>query len=144
MAEDGEKRRRLKLLPEVLPAPTVSSAEESPRARTREHMQRLLTAAAITGTLACTHQAAENRGPPPVDAQPGLVDAGHAADGSPQPAADAVAPPTPDASAPPAVPRHGPLFEIVDAGAHSPHHGGYRVVDPMPPPGMRNRKRGTF
>jgi len=51
------ERRRLKLLPEVLPDPTASRGPGSPRQRTVEHMRRLLTASvAATAVLGCSKE----------------------------------------------------------------------------------------
>jgi len=84
-----EERRKLKLLPEVLPAPNRNRNDAGPRARTRDHMQRLLAAAAITGALACR----SDPGYGVVDPMPAPADAS----GPPPPPApaDATAPPPP-------------------------------------------------
>lgn len=47
--------RKLRVLPEVLPAP-IPLSEESPRARTVAHMRRLLGVAAATAAMSCSKE----------------------------------------------------------------------------------------
>jgi hypothetical protein len=50
-------KRRLKLLPEVLPDPTAARGPGSPRQRTLEHMKRLLTvSAAMSAAVGCSKE----------------------------------------------------------------------------------------
>ncbi|HTJ83999.1 MAG TPA: hypothetical protein VL400_19905, partial [Polyangiaceae bacterium] len=49
---DGSERRRLNMMPEVLPAPPPRDAAPSaPRARALEHMHKLLAGATATAAL---------------------------------------------------------------------------------------------
>ncbi len=97
-------KRKLTLLPEVLPQPRAAQSADAPRARTMEHLRRLVATAAALG--AASTACGKERKPP--DPAP-----------SAEPLADAA---VPSAYVPPA------------ADPTPPSTMGYAVVDPMPPP----------
>jgi hypothetical protein len=116
-----DDRKRLKLLPEVLPAPSPiragESAESGPRARTREHLQKILAAAALTGVIACTKS----------DAGYGVVD--------PMPTpADASGPPPPPDVSDGSAPREGGAGSTTSVVPVEARPVPYGVVDPLPMP----------
>jgi hypothetical protein len=147
-----DEKRRLALLPEVLPAPTKPERDDGgsspgPRERTRAHLQRLMSAAllASSATLAgCKEKtgyavvdpmpvpAGDSGGPPLPETQPSLdasaPDAGDAADAKTDADAGAA-----DAAA------------DADAGARAkkppPIPTGYRVVDPIPDPAWFEKRK---
>jgi hypothetical protein len=129
MADKKDDKRRLKLLNEVLPKPTVGQEPHGPRARTLTHMQRLLALAAASATL--------GSGCP--DKSPGsgygVVDPIPSPPTAPVPPASAITSATASATAPPTATAPPPPT----------YNPGYGVVDPMPPPppdGGRRRWRG--
>jgi hypothetical protein len=125
-------KKQLKLMPEVLPAPTTNRAEGGPRSRTRDHMQRLLAAAALSGTLACSKDAVTQGygvvDPMPWPAQP-LPDA--AADAHPAPV---------DAGIPRKDAANDATPDVAKKKPPPPHHP-CPVVDPIPrPAGKRGQQ----
>ena len=106
--------RRLRILPEVLPAPTRAPAQTNVRARTVAHMQRLLATAAVL-PLGCTK----------ADTQPTQTvtipaSSGSAAGGG-------------DTNKVSLIPETHPSATAT-ATATAPVDVGYAVVDPMPAP----------
>lgn len=104
-----DDKRRLRLLPEVLPDPTRGVATGSVRERTLRHMNRLLALAATSATLgACSNGRMTGDNAPSVDPGPD---------------------PTPV----------GRGLEVVVGFADRPpgRQGGYEVVDPVPLPALR-------
>jgi len=107
-------KKRLQLMPEVLPAPTRASATTSVRSRTLTHMQRLLaTAAAMPLAGACTKTDTQGSTSVTIPSASESTTAQNTAGGTllPPPKETATAKPT--ATAP---------------------DMGYAVVDPMPAP----------
>lgn len=108
-------RKRLKLMPEVLPDPRQGNANGSVRTRTLAHVQRLLAGAAAATAAACANEPAPTVAPITGEGSRGEADAGAVAtieSADPKPSATVA----PTASIPP---------EVMT---------GYAVVDPMPPP----------
>jgi hypothetical protein len=122
-----DERRKLTLLPEVLPAPRATAGATDPggpRARTREHMHRLLSVAALSGATlpACQsgYGVVDPLPPPPVEAS-GPPPGSRTLDES---GPDRERGSTANATTPPLVPSTPPT--------DTPP--GYAVVDPLPAP----------
>jgi len=155
---DGSERRRLKMMPEVLPAPPSRGAEPSaPRARALEHMQKLLAGATATAALVgCSSE------DPSVRPEPSATGAttGAPTASSPSDAASASASATAEPTAEPSASAEAVASASASASASSQPGGsgfaggtatipikrqppppppptGYMVVDPMPPPVRR-------
>jgi hypothetical protein len=149
----SDEKKRLKLMPEVLPDPRLAKKDRDtgPRERTIAHMKRLLALATSASAIAaCTKgYAVVDPLPPP----------GTATVGPPLPPPDAGAgmdADTPfgpfqspdDAYKVAAMDDAGPADAGTDAGAKKKKKvvispvptRGYMVVDPLPPPSMNNRK----
>ncbi len=110
MTDEPASKRRLRLMPEVLPDPTKQHhAQGAPRTRTLEHMRRLMAMAATTAALgvACTKE-----GAPPIRKEDDSTAKKKSTPPDPTTAETATASAT-----------------AVDTGTI-----GYGVVDPMPPP----------
>jgi hypothetical protein len=113
----SQKKRSLKLLPEVLPAPPSPARATSPRERTLLHMRRLVAATAVVG---------------------GATGAGCS---KPETPVKDVPPPPNDgtvtgmATAPPKATDTTPTTTVTAPVGPPPT---YAVVDPMPPPAMCN------
>jgi len=122
----NDKRRKLKLLPEVLPAPTPSSRATSPRERTMLHMRRLVAATAMlgAGADACSKPPEVVTPPPDLPPPPGT------GTGAPTATATQAATAPPEPTAPPTVASSGT--------PPPPPPPTYAVVDPMPPPAQCN------
>ncbi len=119
----SDRKRKLKLLPEVLPAPTPSTRSTSPRERTMLHMRRLVAATAMLGAGAdgCSK-------PEPISPPPDLPPPPNTATTAPPTATQATTtPPDPVTTATPSVKPPQPLPPPT-----------YAVVDPMPPPAQCN------
>ncbi len=112
MSEDT--KRRLRLMPEVLPDPTQVSSGGAPRTRTIEHLRRLMALAATTAALAgCTKEDGEK----PIRKDDDVTK-------------KKSEPPNPAPS-----PSPSPSVVITDAAPPLPPTGpSYGVVDMLPPP----------
>lgn len=147
-----KEKRKLKLMPEVLPDPRLAKKDRDrgPRERTIAHMKRLLTLATSASAIAaCTKgYAVVDPLPPP----------GTATIGPPTPPPDAgMDAETPfgpfqspdDAAKLGSMDDAGPQDAGVDAGAKKKKTQvvstvptrGYMVVDPLPPPTSMNNPR---
>jgi hypothetical protein len=117
------EKKRLKMLPEVLPSPQgVNANGPSPRARTMAHMQRLLAvAAAATGAMACPKEGASD-----IKAD----DSKTKTTVDPTSTATTAATTDPTSTAP--------------TTTATPTNPGYVVVDPMPPPAMCSGAASTI
>jgi len=106
-----DNKRRLRLLPEVLPDPTRGVATGSVRQRTIRHMNRLLALAATSASLgACSNGPVTGANAPPTDRGPDRKPVGHG------------------------------LEIAVGLASDAPgRQDGYAVVDPIPPPATLRR-----
>jgi hypothetical protein len=146
----SDDKKRLKLMPEVLPDPRLAKKDRdsAPRERTIAHMKRLLALATSASAIAaCTKgYAVVDPLPPPGTATvgpPPPPDAGMDAD---SPFGPFQSPDDADKLA--SMDDAGPADTGADAGAKKKKKvvvspvptRGYMVVDPLPPPSMNNRK----
>lgn len=106
------QKRRLEMMPEVLPAPTKLAPRGDVRARTMQHMQRMVATASALGAVAgCTKSDTTTTQTVTVPSASATTTGG-----GPLTSATATAPPT------------------VSAIPTGPPDMGYAVVDPMPMP----------
>lgn len=122
------ERRKLKLLPEVLPAPAPSSRATSPRERTMLHMRRLVAATAMMSAGAEGCSKPKDVTPPDLPPPPGTASATATA---PATAVETATAATSEPTAPPTVASSG-------RPPPPPPPPTYAVVDPMPPPAQCN------
>jgi hypothetical protein len=149
-----QEKRKLRLMPEVLPDPRLAKKDRDrgPRERTLEHMRRLLTLTTSASAIAaCSHgYAVVDPLPPPgtatIGPPVGPPDAGSVTDAD-----------TPFGPFAPLDASLGSMDDtdpIVDASLAKDHDAGakkkkppvvstvptrgYMVVDPLPPPSMQN------
>jgi len=108
--DEPRSKRRLRLMPEVLPDPTPHHVQGAPRTRTLDHLRRLMALAATTASLgvACTKE-----GEPPIRKEDEST------------AKKKSTPPDPTTTTTTTAPDTASTPTI-----------GYGVVDPMPPPAM--------
>jgi hypothetical protein len=148
----SDEKRKLKLMPEVLPDPRLARKDRDagPRERTIAHMKKLLTlAAGASAVAACTKgYAVVDPLPPPgtatIGPPPGPPDAGSDADAPFGP----FGPPTADSNLG-TMDDGGAQDAGVDAGTKKKKvpvvstvpTRGYMVVDPLPPPTSMNNPR---
>ncbi|CAN5571759.1 hypothetical protein BH09MYX1_BH09MYX1_53390 [soil metagenome] len=111
------QKRRLEMMPEVLPAPTKLASRGNVRARTMQHMQQMVASATALGALGAVGGCTKSD---TATTQTVTVPSATAATSSTSPLASATATAPPTTTTPP-IPT-GP-----------PDHG-YAVVDPMPMP----------
>lgn len=151
-----DSRRRLRLMNEVLPDPTLNRAPSragGPRDRTMNHMQALLATAAATAAVGCGAKEEPNA-VPSGSTQPAATSAATPGDApsitqkDPTPPASASAAPSAvastSASAAPsssAIASSTPTNTTPPVVPTPPTRTPYIVVDPMPPP-YRNGKTG--
>lgn len=149
-----DKRRKLRLLPEVLPDPTLGKGRSGgPRDRTLSHMQALFATAATAGVVAGCGDKAEPAKPEPSSTSATTATATATATASALTQKDPVPPETatPDASAS-AKPGTDPM-NVRDAGDDAgtkkivkpppPPPTHYQVVDPVPTPFVQRNNNGS-
>ncbi len=116
--KNANGKRRLGLMPEVLPAPTAS-ARGPVRDRTLGHMRRLLATAAAVSAAACSRESGQNADAVSVTIPPSTEDGGAAG--------------TTPGTNPMASHQHTVPTATATPTATAPPTG-YAVVDPMPAP----------
>lgn len=116
---EAPKNRRLQIMPEVLPAPTVSkpgASSSSVRSQTLSHMQRLLATAAAIPLASCTRTDSSQ------GTQTVTIPVASTTTATTQETAQGSLLPPPSATA------------TATAQPTATHDMGYAVVDPMPAP----------
>jgi len=142
---DHDDKRRLQLLPEVLPQPRADEGPGGPRERTLGHLQHLLAlAAASTAFSGCSNKdaGAPDASAPVATADSTAATASATASAPPDPTPSATADAIIDAGAPDAATDAAAIGSAAASASAKPKpparpRSGYHVVDMLPPPSRK-------